>query len=348
MRKLLARAAVALVASGLAVAAVVLEPPGAQRAALAQESAGVTGPQCVLKGTFPISKGVQLYDAAMGGRPLATFTGAFVPMKLTDFGADPTATRVHLATANDAPALRIGGWVAASTLSFFTARDLPVVSGHVWITSAQRVRFVGAATNALTAELTIAGSMSQKIRATAACDAFSVEKGVPRGQEPSGNARGYLMRGADLELYDEPNGSAVFTLHMTEGTGQLFWSNESRAGFVHVTSRGDVAVDAWARFRDLEPLKKGEMLDQLIPPSSAVTGAQMALDKAPPLVRATKDVPVRAKRDAKEAPIGAIEAGAEIYLMETMAGWTNVLPKGLGFTPADDAGFWIPSGEAPK
>ncbi len=31
--------------------------------------------------------------------------------------------------------------------------------------------------------------------------------------------------------------------------------------------------------------------------------------------------------------------------METLLGWTNVLPKNLGLTPDDDGGFWVPSGE---
>jgi hypothetical protein len=90
------------------------------------------------------------------------------------------------------------------------------------------------------------------------------------------------------------------------------------------------------------------MRDQYIPPTTAVAGAQLALDKAPPIVKATKDIPVRARRDDKEKPIGVLESGAEVYLMETIAGWTNLLPKSLGMTPPDDGGFWIPSAEAPK
>ena len=50
----------------------------------------------------------------------------------------------------------------------------------------------------------------------------------------------------------------------------------------------------------------------------------------------------------KDRPIGVVEPGAEVYIMETMAGWTNVLPKALYVVPPEDGGFWIPSAEAPR
>jgi hypothetical protein len=313
--------------------------------AQAQEAAGgVTGPSCTLKGSHPVSKGTQLFDAQSGGRAIANFTGATVAMQMSDIPADPTAGRARVSTSG----LRIDGYAPVSSITTFTSRDLSVSSGHLWISSAQRVKLVRAAANSLTAELSIAGSQSQTVRATAPCDAFSLSKGTPTAMEIAGNARGYLMKSTTLDLFDAAAGDAIFTLKMMEGTGQLFWSTESKNGFVHIVSRGDITVDAWARWRDLEALKKGELLDQLIPPSSAVTGAQLTLEKPPPIVKATKEIQVRARRDEKEKPIGVIEVDAEVYVMETIAGWTNVLPKNLAITPPDDGGFWIPSGEVPK
>ena len=305
---------------------------------------GVTGPTCVLKGSHPVSKGTQIFDAQTGGRAIANFTGAFVTMQMSDIPADPTAGRAKLSTAG----VRIDGYVPVSSVNVFTLRDLSVSSGHIWISSAQKVKLARAAANSLTAELVIAGSQNQAVRATAPCDAFSLTKGTPTAMEISGSARGYLMKSATLDLYETAGGDAIFTLKMHEGTGQLFWSTESKNGFVHVVSRGDVTIDAWARWRDLEALKKGELLDQLIPPSSGVTGAQLTLDKPPAIVKATKEIPIRIRRDEKEKPIGVIEVNAEVYVLETIAGWTNVLPKTLGITPPDDGGFWIPSGEVPK
>jgi hypothetical protein len=186
------------------------------------------------------------------------------------------------------------------------------------------------------------------VRANVPCDALALQHGTPSAMEVPGNGRGYLTKGTGIELFDEPGGTVLMTLKVMEGAQQLFWSTESRAGFVHVKGRGNLTIDAWARAGSLEPLKKGEMMDQFIPPTTAVAGTQLALDKPPRVVQATREVPLRAHRDDKEKPIGAIEAGAEFYVMETMLGWVNVLPKNLGLTPADDGGFWIPASEAYK
>jgi hypothetical protein len=238
--------------------------------------------------------------------------------------------------------------MAPSELQVFTTRDLPVVASHVWISSAQRVKLASATADSVRVELVIAGSESQAVRASVPCDALSLQRGTPAPVEIAGHARGYMMKRSSIDLHDAPNGDVIFTLKMMEGSAQLFWSTESKAGFVHVTSRGDITIDAWARWRDLEALKKGEMRDQYIPPSSAFAGAKLALEKPPPVVKATKEIPIRARRDDKEKPIGALEMGAEVYLMETIAGWTNLLPVSLGMTPPDDGGFWIPASEAPR
>ncbi|XXX78805.1 hypothetical protein WMF30_08510 [Sorangium sp. So ce134] len=321
---------------------------GAAAQAAGAAAPAVTGPTCKLKGTAPVSKGARLYDAPSGGRTIANFTGALVPMTLSAIPADPSASRARLSTSDSGPALRLDGYVAPSDVTVYTTRDIPVIQGHIWISSAQKVKLVAATGDSLRAELSISGSEGQTAKASASCDAFSLQRGVPVKMEVPGSARGYLMKTSTIELFDRPNGDVIFTLKMLEGTAQLFWSTEAKNGFVHLMSRGDLTVDAWGRLKDLEPLKKGEMMDQYIPPTTAVAGAQLALDKAPPIVKATRAIPVRARRDVKEKPVGEIEAGAEIYLLETVAGWTNVLPKALGMTPPDEGGFWIPASETPK
>ncbi|KYF79755.1 hypothetical protein BE11_47950 [Sorangium cellulosum] len=308
----------------------------------------VSGPTCKLKGTAPVNKGVRLYDAPSGGRTIANFTGALAPMTLSAIPADPASGRARLSTSDGSPTLRLDGYIAPTDVAVFTTRDIPVISGHIWISSAQKVKLVAATGDSLRAELSISGSEGQTARASAPCDAFALQRGAPMKMEVPGSARGYLMKTSTIELFDRPNGDVIFTLKMLEGTAQLFWSTEAKAGFVHLMSRGDLTVDAWGRLKDLEPLKKGELMDQYIPPTTAVAGAQLALDKAPPIVKATRAIPIRARRDEKERPVGEIEAGAEIYLLETVAGWTNVLPKALGMTPPDEGGFWIPAAETPK
>ncbi|WP_437487204.1 hypothetical protein WME75_06290 [Sorangium sp. So ce1014] len=314
----------------------------------AAAQAAVSGPTCKLKGTAPVNKGARLHDAPTGGRTIANFTGALVPMTLSAIPADPSAGRARLSTSEGSPALRLDGYIAPSDVAVYTTRDIPVIQGHIWISSAQKVKLVAATGDSLRAELSISGSERQTAKGSASCDAFSLQRSSPVKMEVPGSARGYLMKTSTIELLDRPDGDVIFTLRMLEGTAQLFWSTEAKSGFVHLMSRGDLTIDAWARLKDLEPLKKGEIMDQYIPPTTAVAGAQLALDKAPPIVKATRAIPVRARRDVKEKPVGEIEAGAEIYLLETVAGWTNVLPKALGMTPPDEGGFWIPAAETPK
>jgi hypothetical protein len=315
--------------------------------AAASSVTGVTGPTCSLSGTEPVGKGLQIFDAPSGGRVIGSFSGTFVALRLSDFPADPGGGRARVSTSVGSGSVRLDGWVAPATIPVYTARDLPVMSGHVWISIAQKIKLVQAAAGSLTGEITILGTSGQTARASGSCDAFTLQRGTPSAMEVPGNGRGYLMKTTSLDLFDDANGSAVFALKMSEGSGQLFWSTESRAGFVHLRSRSDLTLDAWARMRDLEPLKKGEMMDQFVPPTSAISGAQLALDPPPRVVTATREIPIRIKRDAKDTPVGAIEVGAEVYVLETITGWSNILPKSLSLSPPDDGGFWIPSSEVP-
>src|SRR5262245_48220202 len=71
------------------------------REAVAADAAGPTSVSaCKVTGTAPMSKGTSLYDALSGGRVIAKFTGALVPMTLTGIPLDPKVGRAKLSTAN--------------------------------------------------------------------------------------------------------------------------------------------------------------------------------------------------------------------------------------------------------
>jgi hypothetical protein len=194
----------------------------------------------------------------------------------------------------------------------------------------------------------VGGTLKQTVRATAPCDAFSLDKGTPQRLEFPKQGRSYMTKKQQVDLYEQPNGDVVLSLNMMEGTGQLFWGEKIRQGFVHVISRNDLTIDAWVRLRDLEALKKGEMMDQYIPSTSQVSGATLAFDKPPRVAKATQPIAIRSKRDNEAKPVGTIEVGAEFYVLETITSWTNIMPKHLGVIPPDGGGFWIPAVEVPK
>ena len=109
--------------------------------------------------------------------------------------------------------------------------------------------------------------------------------------EVPGNGRGYLSRGGAVDLFDEPGGHPAppSPSRSWRAPAQLFWSTETRAGFVHVTvPRQPRHRRLGRRPASLEPLKKGEMMDQFLPPTTAVAGAQLALDKPPRVFQATR------------------------------------------------------------
>jgi hypothetical protein len=305
--------------------------------------------QCTLKGSQPPAKGTQLHDAVKDGRLIAEFSGAMVPLQMSEIPLDPTTGRARLVTSNGTPNVRLEGYVPATAMVVYSAKDVPVAAGHVWISDGQKVKLSKGQTSQLSAEITVAGSQNQVVTGTGPCESFALEKGTVSTFTVPGDGRGYQMKTASLDLYDDANGSVIFTLSMLEGTGQLFWSVESKAGFVRLQMRGDIAVDAWAKWSALSPLKKGEMVDQTLASSQTViSGATLALDKTPAVQKATKDIPIRARRDEKEKTIGVIETGAEFYVTETITGWSNILPKHLGMTAPADGGFWILSSDVPK
>lgn len=303
---------------------------------------------CVLRGSSPIAKGTQLFDAPSGGRPIATFTGASVPMQMTQIPSDPANGRAKLATSTGSGALRLDGYVQASAIPVFTTRDAPVMAGNIWIADAQRVRLVYANPSSIGVEMTLAGSRSQSVRGATTCEGLALQKATPTSAEIPPIARTFLTKQPDTDIYDKPNGDPIFSLQMLEGSAQLFWSTETKAGFVHVKSRADLVVDGWVRWRDLDPLKRGEMMGSGVPPQTPLAEARLTFEQPPRIATAPKDIPIRAKRSESAKPIGVVEMGAQFYVMETVADFTNVLPKSLHMLPPDDGGFWIPASEVPK
>lgn len=304
---------------------------------------------CAVSGTNAITKDVRIYDAPVGGKIIASFTGAVVALSVSEVPVELGTVRAKIATTEKGtPSLRIDGYALFGELPLFTSKDVSVYSEHVWISGGQEVRASRATPSGLSIERTLLGSNGQKVKATAACDALSLAPVTPTPLEPEGNARGYMMKTSKLELFDHPNGDVVLALDMIEGGSQLFWSSEQKLGFVHVVTKGDLVIDAWARPKELSPLKRGELVDALIPPRRVVSGAELAFGSgAPRLVKMTKEAPIRALRDEKEKPIGVVEVGAEVYVMETVAGYTHVLPKHLGLTPPDGQGFWLAAADVP-
>lgn len=266
---------------------------------------------------------------------------------MSDIPPDPGIQRSKISTRVNEPSVRIEGYVDTTAIPIYSNRDLPIVAGSVWIASAQKLKITGASPGAVLVEMPIFGTNGQTAKVRTSCDSLALQRGTPVPQTVPGDGRGYLAKAQDIDVFDGPGGNAVYTLRMSASDVKLFWSTETSGGFVHGKMRADIAIDGWLRKTDLNALPKGEMMDQYIPPETSVVGAQLVFETAPRIARAPRDIPIRFRRTESETPIGYIEAGAEFYVFETMAGWTNILPTKPYVLPSETNGFWIPSRETP-
>ena len=260
-------------------------------------------------------------------------------MVATSFSS--AAGRVKVRTSGG---VRIDGFVDAKDLPLYTSADVAVVPGHVWIATGQRVGFT-ATSLGLTIEAAPTGPLAQPLRASSPCSSLSLDKRPRPVWDVPGFGRGYLPRRESLELHDQPGGAVIQTLRIGQPGAMLLWSTETREGFVHVEYHEDLVLDAWVASSDLNALKPGETMDRLAPPSTVTGSARLALSGQTVIVRAQKEVPLRLSTKDGAQPIGFIESGGEVYVTETVLGWSAVLPRALNVLPPEGHSFWVPAGE---
>lgn len=299
-------------------------------------------PGCSLRGSIPMSKTVQVFDTASGGQPIARFTGARTPLYVSELPADPRSARAFVATSTGGgdATVRIQGWVQAASIPVFAARDV-AVSPHVAIAAGTRVEMLRTGSDGIEVQLAIAGTTGQTVRGKASCDALALSP--PPAVDATGT-RHWISKGGSVALYDAPNGNVVFSLQLSGENVQAFWSTEQRGTFLRVESRSDVVLRGWVRLADVQPVKPGELRGKYVPPQ-APAGSVVRLPDDPPLARVVREVPVHADADRTSKVLGAVEPGAEIYVLSTIAGYVSVLPKGLGIMAPERKGFWIPANE---
>jgi len=324
------------VISGLVMAAVVAG--GEPGESLADDTSG-SGTSCVISGDAYVQKDTIVYSAASGGNEIAKFSGAKAPLKATRFPADASTGRVLV---NAGGGFRVEGFTDPRAITMFGSRDLTVVPGHVWISASTPITPVGATSGRLQVELPSGGGLSRSLRAWTSCDALTFDKGTRPVFEMPRNARGYVAKQGSLDLYGEAGGGVIYTLSISgEGSGLLLWGTTVQSGYVHVTSRSSVYIDAWVKFRDVKALPRGELMDQVAPHDTVQNPPQLALKEYQRVMAAPKDINLYFGRGEATPIIGTLEKDAEIYVLETVVGWASVLPKGLHVLPNGDRAFWV-------
>lgn len=302
-------------------------------------------PSCGQRGRVIFDKDTTLVDAA--GRKIARFSGGESAVTLLGPPVDGSDL-ARIETGTGRGSFRLAGFVKAAELRIFAAYNLPIVSGHVWLAAGTRVSAAGSSGGKVRVEKQLKTPFNQRFSALAECSALTFTPPTPPGSAMPGNARVFLMKEPMLDLYGDvpPVGSPILTLQRSPAVDNVrFFSGEQRGGFVHVQYQGEVNIDAWAKAGDLTPLPRGETSD--VPPSSysMSTPPQLQLPQTPRTIKTTRDLPLRVAARDSEPPIGVIEAETEVYVMDTVAGWANVLPKSLHILPADQLSFWVKSAD---
>lgn len=304
-----------------------------------------SAPTCGQRGRVTFDKDTTLIDAS--GRKLARFSGGESAVALLAPPADGSDL-ARIETGTGRGSFRVAGFVKGTQLRIFTNNNVSVVSGHVWLGAGTRVTLAGNTNGKVRIEKQLTTPFNQRFSALTECGALTFAPPTPQGVNVPGTARVFLMKVASLDLFGQvpPTGSPVTTLQRAASVDNVrFFSTEQRGGFVHVQYHGEVNIDGWARAGDLTPLPRGETSD--LPPSSysMTTPPELQLPQPPRTVRTTRDVPLRLAAKDAEAPIGVIEPETEVYVMDTMAGWANVLPKSLHLLPVGEQSFWVKSAD---
>ncbi len=300
-----------------------------------------SGPDCVVKGKGVIDKTVTIYDAREGGIALASFATQEVTLEVSDFPADPSG-RAKVKTGKGGASLRIEGWMDAAKVPLSAKSELPVVAEHVWIGRGQVVKLKGASPGKITVETTLS-STQQKLKSKTACSGVAVGNVLGDEVEVPKGAKKWVLKSSSLDLFDSAGGATVFTLDvLTPETGLLLFSTDGQGAYMHVRHYGGVVVDAWAKTSDLKLFPKGEMLDELAGPGMVtIAPAKLKVDGATKEGKAAKDTPVRSSANDKGKQIGTLEEGADVIVIDTMAGWSRVFPKTLELIPPDGKDFWV-------
>lgn len=336
MRSMLSvpKTAAAVICAALGAAFALSAPPA--------EADTIQTASCSLTGSTLPAIDTLIYEKASGGSAIARLTGAKVGLVASDFFAG-ASDRVHVKTSLGAGGFRIEGWIDVKRLPVFTDKNVPVIQSHIWIGAQREVTVVGAGSGKLRVKRQVGLPFNQAFTGWAECGALSLSATTPSGWTPAGNARAYVAK-KDVELYDSgDDGRNLLTLLSPDsnGDGIVLWSTEKKGGWVRLVHHSDVVIDAWARAKDLKALPRGELQDSQPPSTSRRNPPALKLSGKANSATAPKDIEIRATASEKGKLIGTLEAGAEVYVLDIVAGWASVLPKVLNVAPHGEGQFWV-------
>lgn len=299
---------------------------------LAASGTASADPSCVLTASPTLPKNTTLFTGAIGSDAIATFTGQSLVITAT-LGSG----RARVRTGGG---FRLEGFVEAPLIPLFLSKNVALVEGAVWLGSGRPVTQVGTKNDLVEVELRAGAPIEQTLRAPAPCASLSLEPTSLKHPSPPGDARAWRTKTVPLAIAREPGKDAVFRFTSPSAAGKLvFFGTERRDALVHVLLFGDVVVDGWANASDLEALPEGEIQDAPGAPRVTSSSASISLGGTPAKARPSREVAIMGRTSGGLEKIGVIEAGTEVLVLDTVAGWATVVPASLALMPADARPF---------
>ncbi len=295
---------------------------------------------CQLSGTPTLALDVPIFAKEKGDAKVGRFTGMSSGLTILEL-PDSNSRRVHVATGKGRGGFAIDGWIQSDALPMYASTNLPVVPGHVWIQSGQRVEFEGRHNNQVRVQRSLTSTFSQTFVATTNCSSLSlVPINAPTPDVPP-FARGYSLDHGELSISNEPKGEPSFKLtRASSSAGVFLYGMEKKEEWIRIRYFGAIGIDAWARLSDLRQLPKGERIDEYIPSPQTETG-RLRIVESGRIVTVAEKVQIRLRPSPDAPAIGEIEPATETQVLDVAAGWASVLPKGLNVAPPVDQQFWV-------
>ena len=251
-------------------------------------------------------------------------------------------------TTDGSGRVRISGYVTARSIPMYLTQDVEIVNGHIRLLAGTAVEYLGRTVDQIRISVKTTNAIAESYRATVGCAALSLDARKSNKWAPPGHARGYLMKQAVAPLFDKPGAEAksVSSVHLApDARGVLFFGDRREGDFVHVTYQRDVGIDAWMSVNDLVILPRGELADQAVSNHPAPADKKLKLKVDGKLYKAQSEIPLYGKADPKSPPIGVVTKDTELYVLDVMVGWANVLPKVLDVVPVGEKHFWVKASE---
>jgi hypothetical protein len=310
--------------------------------------------RCSLRVVASFGADDALYREARGELEQARFSGGPVAVAVDTIEAGARAHVVARVPA-EGPALVLPGYVEASRLPLYAARDLSIAARSIYIARGAPIVIRSARGGAL--RVTARFTDFPDVAADATCEDVAV--GIPPPAPTPVSSKSSDERGAPHHLareharvFERPHGEVLADLRSSR-PGPTFDVDGFKRGLKHVRYDHGIVIDAWMNAEDLEE-GEGPACDRCYGVEAEARPRRVdrcgkedadGFDEKncpgpdAPRARAARGAAVLATPTGPS--IGVLDVGTEVYVVTKSDGRVRISPTGGWFRPPAGSGFWV-------